>query len=274
LHSSSGSLAMLAAMRRACRVSLWLACATPFHRLRACYIFSAVRDHILSEIRRLAGANGGHPPGRRSFAKITGIRESAWFGHYWPRWGDALIEAGFAPNTPPERLDEGHVFSKLAAACRHFGRFPVTKEMRMYKKVDADFPNEKSVISGFGNVAALKHGFAEWGRNNPGYEDVAAMVPESSSQPSTAAVSIEGFVYLIRSGAHYKIGRSDELERRVKEIRVSLPEAVTLVHAIRTDDPVGIEAYWHKRFASQRANGEWFKLSSSEVAAFKRRKYQ
>ena len=130
------------------RVPLWLAWATPYHRLRACYIFSAVRDHILSEIRRLAGANGGRPPGRRSFAKRTGIRESAWFGIYWPRWGDALIEAGFTPNTPPERLDEGHVFSKLAAACRHFGRFPVTKEMRMYKKVDADFPNEKSVISG------------------------------------------------------------------------------------------------------------------------------
>jgi hypothetical protein len=129
------------------RVPLWLAWATPYHRLRACYIFSAVGDHILSEIRRLAGANGGRPPGRRAFAKRTGIRESAWFGIYWPRWGDALIEAGFAPNTPPERLDEGHVFSKLAAACRHFGRFPVTKEMRMYKKVDADFPNEKSVIA-------------------------------------------------------------------------------------------------------------------------------
>jgi hypothetical protein len=233
-----------------------------------------VRDHILSEIRRLAAANGGRPPGRRSFAKTTGIRESAWFGVYWPRWGDALIEAGFAPNTAPERLDEENVFTKLAAACRHFGRFPATMEMRMYKKLDADFPNEKSILSKVGSVAALKHRFAEWGRNAPGYEDVAAMIPESSGQPSTAAVSIEGFVYLIRSGTHYKIGRSDELERRVKEIRVSLPEAATLVHAIRTDDPVGIEAYWHKRFASQRAHGEWFKLSNSDVAAFKRRKYQ
>jgi hypothetical protein len=62
-------------------------------------------------------------------------------------------------------------------------------EMRMYKKLDADFPNEKSILSKVGSVTALKHRFAEWSRDTPGYEDVAAMIPESSGQPSTAAVS-------------------------------------------------------------------------------------
>jgi hypothetical protein len=233
-----------------------------------------VRQKILSEIRRLAEANGGQPPGRRLFESETRIPESAWFGVHWPRWGDAVAEAGFTPNTKNLKHDEQFVMTKLAQACRHFGRVPATMELRMYKKVDPEFPNEKTFLSAFRGKANLVRRLGEWARSNEEYKDVAAMISTQLVEAEAADTAKEGFVYLIKSGAHYKIGKSDEIERRVKEIRIALPEAASLVHSIRTDDPPGIEAYWHRRFADRRANGEWFKLSHADVTAFKRRKFQ
>jgi hypothetical protein len=82
-----------------------------------------------------------------------------------------------------------------------------------------------------------------------------------------------GFVYLIRSGRYYKIGRSNAAGRRHYELAIQLPEKALKVHEIRTDDPIGIEAYWHNRFAARRRNGEWFDLAAADISAFRRRKF-
>lgn len=235
-----------------------------------------MRDQILSEIRRLAAANGGKAPGSRLFEAQSGIRESAWRGVYWARWNDAVVEAGLQPNARNESLTEQFCLTKYAEACRHFGKLPTAMELRMYQREVPDFPNVKTITRRFGSLNNIPARFAEWVKGKDEYADIAEMLGERPAiQPPEALPSTkEGLVYLIRSGPHYKIGRSDELERRVKQIRVALPEVASLVHSIRTDDPAGIEAYWHRRFADRRANGEWFKLSSADVAAFKRRKYQ
>lgn len=235
-----------------------------------------MRGKILSEIQRLAGENGGQPPGARLFAQHTGLREHTWRGVYWARWSDALTDAGFIPNKPPERYEENLLLDRLVKFCRERRKFPTAMELRLYGRSHSDFPNQKSYQRHFGTMANLHRRLFEFARADDKYSDVASiLVGQAPSFEGMSKPASDGFVYLIQWGANYTIGRGDQLERRVKQVRTGLPDSGKLVHAIRTDDPPGIEAYWHRRFADKRAeNGEWFKLTRTDVAAFKRRKFQ
>ncbi len=74
----------------------------------------------------------------------------------------------------------------------------------------------------------------------------------------------------MKYGRYYKIGKSSIIEKRKYEIGIKLPEELKGIHEIKTDDPSGIEAYWHNRFKDKRKQGKWFDLSASDVKAFKK----
>lgn len=237
-----------------------------------------MKERIISEIERLAMENGGKAPGKALFQRETGITESDWYGKIWFRWNDAVSESGLVPNERRKKLSSSEVLDKYAEVCRYYGKAPSTAELRHYARKNPGFIGHNTFTNHFGSkndvIAALRDRAVE--RNE---EDLLAILPEQvlaspvKNDEALTKVS-EGYVYLLKSGNHYKIGRSDEIEKRIKQITISLPEKVELIHTIRTDDPPGIEAYWHRRFSAQRANGEWFKLSPSDIRAFKRRKFQ
>jgi hypothetical protein len=237
------------------------------------------KQHILEEIRRTAEANGGRPLGFRAFQLETGIRYADWFGRYWKSCGDAVREAGFEPNVLRSRISDAELLERFVQFARDLGRVPVKGDMRLKRRNDPDFPNDK-VFERFGGKRQLVSRARQYCLSRDDLRDTLALFSDAgiAEEPETTvrrpAAPPTGFVYLIKSGRYYKIGRTNSVGRRERELAIQLPEKARAVHEIKTHDPEGIEGYWHRRFASKRAHGEWFMLEQEDVVAFKRRTFQ
>ncbi len=233
------------------------------------------KEQILSEIRRTAEDNGGQPLGRQRFRSATGIRESDWSGRYWARWSDVLKDAGFGPNPWQGRLPDEDLLESLASLVQELGHFPVQAELRLKARSDPTFPSH-GTFHRLGNKAAIAAQLQAFSSHH-GKDDVAALcalvASGTESPPEISESPPVGVVYLVKAGRFYKIGRTNAPGRREYELALQLPERAKLVHSITTDDPAGIEGYWHRRFGSRRQNGEWFELTAQDVAAFRRRKF-
>ena len=238
------------------------------------------REHIVGEVRRLAEEHGGAPLGRRRFEELSGIAEADWLGRYWARWNDVVREAGYEPNAwQGKTYDDETLIRLLADVTRLVGRFPTTPELRLWRRDnDPELPNDKVFSNRLGPKSDQMEKVRAFARSHPDYADVAALCEATTARtsrpkPEAADEVVTGVVYLIRMREFYKIGKSNDPGRRVYELSLQLPEKHDLVHVIGTDDPSGIEAYWHRRFVASRANGEWFQLAPADVAAFRRRSY-
>jgi len=239
------------------------------------------KQHILDEIVRTAKANKGKPLGRLKFSTETGITYSDWCGKHWARWGEAVKEAGYAPNELQEAYEHGDLLEALAELIRETGRYPANADLRIRARRGDGFPADKT-FRRLGNRTEIATRIAKEFSEKAGFEKVVkvceAVVALDSqnaiskgNDASDGAVEI-GDVYLIKSGRNFKIGHSNASGRREREIALQLPDKAGIIHVIKTDDPRGIEAYWHRRFADKRKNGEWFDLTRIDIAAFRRRK--
>jgi Meiotically up-regulated gene 113 len=238
------------------------------------------KSFIIEEIRRTAEENGGKALGAARFEKETGLKRSDWEGVFWARWGDALLDSGLSPNQFQMAIETDTLVRLFAELAKELGHLPVKAELKMAHRRQPDFPSDP-VFQRLGSKEKLIQLVAEWSREHSGFEDVVRWCDDylehapkrKNSIAKHAADEPElGQVYLMKSGRYFKIGKTCSTGRREYEVGLQLPDKVETIHAFETDDPHGIEAYWHKRFAAKRKNGEWFDLSREDVAAFKRRR--
>lgn len=235
-----------------------------------------MKEHIINEIKKIAKTDGV-PPGQEKFEKETGIRRTQWYGKYWARWSDVLAEAGFSPNKFNQAYPKETLLRHYLDLVIELGKLPTTGEIRLKGNSCKDFPSHNVFHDSLGNKQEQLTSLLTYAKEKNAHSEIINLISSGISKAipkSEKTASLKnGYVYLIKFGEFFKIGRSNDFDRRLREIKTKLPEEGDLVHVMETDDPEGIEAYWHNRFKDKRARGEWFKLLNDDVKAFRKRKF-
>jgi hypothetical protein len=241
------------------------------------------RQEILQAIKRTAV--GGRALGGNAFSSATGIKEHEWRKH-WTRWNQALVEAGFPPNTLTPKYADEVLGTSLAELARSLGSVPVKGDIDHEKAADPTFPGYEAFRrwKSSGTLAAALHRFCA---DRADLADVVAMCASrvAAAPPARTAGRakvVNGYVYLKRygrSGRDYKLGKTEDLRRRHAQLESMYPGELRHVHSIPTDDAAGIERYWRTRFEGKRLptkgpRGEIFRLDPEDVSAFRSRDYQ
>jgi len=87
--------------------------------------------------------------------------------------------------------------------------------------------------------------------------------------PSPPSSLSAGYIYLVQSGPHYKIGITTDVDRRVKQLGTMPPFGLETVHTIYSEDMYDLERTLHERFGDKREEGEWFLLDDKDVEYIK-----
>jgi len=236
------------------------------------------RDELLSRIRRIASLRGGRVS-FREFVAESGIPEKEVQIVLEGTWNEALAEIGLPTSSfVRPRIEDASILEAIARLIVRMKKWPSETALAGEHRRDGALPSLKTIrrLGGAADIAAklVEHcsGRPELG---VAAEVAASRISNNAPGPARAPALVNGYVYMMKSGRRYKIGHTNSPSRRHREVRLDLPDPTHLVHAIETDDPAGIEAYWHRRFQARRVRDtEFFNLDRDDVAAFKRRKSQ
>jgi len=255
----------------------------------------------MDEFERKTGIRRNNWQGKYWSNWSEAVHEAAWPTKRLNRsnWSDANSEAEYSTNRFDLTVfDERYILENIIQSVRKIGHFPSWNEIkketkkRVYKGRRHHSNSEVFIASGgfvekieeIGTFEEVIRKLVDYCGNDEKYRDILQicrpLLPTVESEKATYTnddtnddIDDYGVVYLLKFGKYYKIGRSNDVKRRMSELKIQLPESPKLIHEILTDDPSGIEAYWHRRFTDKRKGGEWFELDRNDVRAFKRKNF-
>jgi hypothetical protein len=237
------------------------------------------REDVLARLKDWSEENGGKTPSEKVFYKFLGN-----FGVFdlhklgWPYYGKLVEEAGLKPNIfDKTKYTRDELCELFISVIREYDNWPSRGELEVLHHNKKDkYPDASTFYNKLGLVknGDLAKSILDYIKDRDGYDDITVICKpvydRYKNNEKTEETIQTGFVYLCKSGNQYRIGMTNNPERRQGEVGVLLVDPYELIHIIETDDMRGVEDYWHTRFKQKLIRGEWFRLNSSDIKAFKR----
>lgn len=92
---------------------------------------------------------------------------------------------------------------------------------------------------------------------------------EIKQLPEEVKKDLDGFIYIIKSGEFYKIGKTININNRFKKYITENPNRIELVYYFYVKNYSIEEEKLHDIFKHKQHNREWFKLDPEDILYIK-----
>src|SRR3989442_14668099 len=178
------------------------------------------KESIVTAYNDIVAERGGKIIGEAVFTRETGISTYYWHGAYWRSWSAFQADAGPPPNQPTQRISDETLLQCFAQLALERSDIPIEADLVLKRQEDPSFP-DKSCFRRWGNRNALLAKVADYCTGKGEFARVLQFLKQGASNSLDRrldSLEIKGFVYLLRSGKYYKIGRSNAVGRRLREL--------------------------------------------------------
>ena len=225
----------------------------------------------LVEITKNLARKIGRTPSRKQIEEAMGT-DYAYYGYNISEFQE---HCGLRPNKPgnDQKIQDEELLKDLYDTYLREGEIP--HQIRLRKWIRDGKIKHHTLESRFNGMFGIQKALHQYAVNK-GDANILSMpgwkISFDDVGSDNSTIDRIRYVYLMRHGNRneYKIGKTYNPIKREGQIRLELPNAVEPIHYIETDDPSGIELYWHRRFGDKNTNGEWFILSQNDVNSFKK----
>ena len=225
------------------------------------------REYILKEILRCAEERG-KTPSEKIFYEYAGVGIYDLHKFGWPNYGELVREVKLIPNKfDKTKYSHKQLCNLFIKVIREKGKWPTRGLLDVKHLNDNNFPDSSTFYKKLGLTQDLALTILQYVKDRRGYDDVVKICNpilekyKKTNESSGADEIKRGFVYLGFQHNDYKIGFTEDLNRRRDDITLLGSEPMRLLHAIETDDMRGVERYWHNRYTLHLRGVKWITLT-------------